>query len=166
MVTADIIAEKVRIFLQNRVDTMKSILAQRGITPDVNILPFTIAPHVFIYPDHIEGVIKVDKNAENEDYWQYVDLGVDGTRQSNGSPFKFRNEKVSVRFEKSIANFMKRKYGEGFGYRKRGEWYGLGVVTKRKGLKPTRFFSDVITANTLKELSDELRMSFKIDVTS
>lgn len=163
MESLDKISLLAQSFLQSKVDTMKDILLSKGIGPGATISQ-SITVRADIYTDRVEGVISVDKSIEGDEYWEYVDKGVDGTRKSHGSPFKFKNERVSLGMEKALANHMKKKYGEGFGFRKRGELYGLGVHTKRYGIRPTRFFSDTINAGTLPEFSKYVGSKFSLRI--
>lgn len=150
-------------FLQKKVDEMRQKLTDSRAVATDN-LRAGIAFRVLIYPNHIEGVISVPTDEEGNNYSQYVDLGVDGTKRKFGSPFKFRNERVSVGMERKLAFWIKAKYGAGKGFVKRGDYYGLGVQIKRRGIRPTRFFSDVITESTTREFGDSLLKTFKINV--
>lgn len=157
------IVDYLQVFLQKKVDAMRLKLTASNAVATDN-LRAGMEFNVLVFQDRIEGTITMPKDEEGKDYWQYVDLGVDGTREGHGSPFKFRNEKVSIGFERKLAGWIKAKYGEGVGFRKRGEYYGLGVSIKRHGIRPTRFFSDVITNTTTREFGDDIIKKFKINV--
>lgn len=160
----DDISLKAVSFLQNKVDRMKDILASKGVGYGSTISQSITVTAPKISIDRMEVTIAVDKSEDNVEYWEFVDQGVSGTRNSQGSPFRFKNERVSFKMERALANHMKRKYGEGKGFRKRGEYYGLGVHIKREGIRPTRFYSDTITPNTLNEFSKEVGSKFKVEI--
>lgn len=161
---SEIIANQLLPFMQKRVDDMRKRLIDNGVSEGSNLVQ-SIAPDIRIYPDRVEGVISMALNEQGEPYHQWLDEGVDGVERSQGSPFSFKNLKVSESMEKSLATWIKAKYGEGKGFdSKRGEWYGLGVNVKKRGIKRTQFISGVVGDKLLGELGEELTKEFGVKV--
>ena len=161
---SEIIADKVLPFLQERVDQMRQRLIDNGVS-EGSALVQSIVTDVRIYPDRVEGIISLDTDEDGKSYHPFLDEGVDGVEQSQGSPFSFKNLGVSKAMEKSLATWIKSKYGEGKGYdSERGNWYGLGVNVKKRGIKRTEFISGVIGDKLLGELGTELMNQFGVKV--
>lgn len=161
---SEIIADKLVPFLQKRVEDMRQRLIDNGVDPGSRLVQ-SIAPDVKIYPDRVEGIISLDRDDNGNEYHQWIDEGVNGLEQSQDSPFSFKTLKVGEQMEKSLATWIKAKYGEGMGYdSKRGEWYGLGVNVKKRGIKRTQFVSGVIGDKLLGQLGKELANEFGVKI--
>jgi len=89
------------------------------------------------------------------DYWKFVEKGVDGTMIKHGSPFKFKASGKAIpksAIDKFIAN-------RGLPHKKKGLAFLIGRSIKRKGIKPTHFASDVMEGSLMKEFSRELNLA-------
>jgi len=159
------VSDFLRGYLQSKTDNMRDNLLKHGSVATDN-LRAGIAFDVKIFPDHVEGTISMPTNEDGTEYWAFIDRGIHGTRGSRapGSPFRFKNEKVSHKFERSIASWIKAKYGIGKGIMsKPGEYYGMGVSIKRKGIKATHFFSDEINVDTIADVAAQVKNLFKFN---
>lgn len=164
MNSSEVIADLLLPFMQTRVDQMRQRLIDNGVSEGSRLVQ-SIAPEIKVYPDRVEGVIKVDKDENGQPYHQWLDEGVDGVEQSQGSPFAFKNLKVGVDMEKSLATWIKAKYGEGMGSdSERGDWYGLGVNVKKRGIKRTQFISGVVGDKLLGDLGQDISQKFGVKV--
>lgn len=158
------IADFLLPYIQGKVDEMRQKLIDGGVSEGSKLMQ-SITPDVKIYPDSVQAIISMDTNEEGVPYYEFIDKGVDGVEQSQGSPFAFKSLKVGVDMEKSLASWMKEKYGEGAGYdSERGDFYGLGVNIKKRGIKPTHFITDVLGNNILNDVSDKMVNNFGVKV--
>jgi hypothetical protein len=117
-----------------------------------------------------------------EEYWKFVDRGVDGTQVSHGSPYKFKSGKTlpSQPMLRHIAN-RGEKYdpivSQMIAKRKRKPLsrdkarkslaFALGVNIRRRGIKPTNFASDVfekIEVMGEKMMSDFLKRKIELEI--
>lgn len=107
------------------------------------------------------------------DYWKFVDEGVDGTERKHGSPFKFRKKNINQKaMLQHIANRglrVKAKTSKGKKAARKGLAFVLGRSIAKKGLKPTRFASDVFEGdlidNMRKDVAKALGRDILIDLT-
>jgi hypothetical protein len=161
---SEIIADKLLPFMNQKVEQMRQRLIDNGVSEGSNLVQ-SIAPDIRIYPDRVEGVISLATDENGQPYHQWLDEGVDGTEQPQGSPFSFKNNKVGIDMEKSLATWIKAKYGEGKGFdSKRGQWYGLGVNVKKRGIKRTQFISGIVGDKLLGELGQQISKDFGVKI--
>ena len=134
----------------------------------------------------IDGFIKVESNNISfelvmNDYWKFVDKGVDGWKQSRGSEYKYKKNgkripldamKKFIKFRglvpKSVAKPNKR-VNKKLGAKKINAAYesyawALGAVIKRDGLRPTHFFTNVINEDLKQRLTKEISEALKKDI--
>ena len=134
----------------------------------------------------IDGFIKVESNNISfelvmNDYWKFVDKGVDGWKQSRGSEYKYKKNgkripldamKKFIKFRglvpKSVAKPNKR-VNKKLGAKKINAAYesyawALGAVIKRDGLRPTHFFTNVINEYLKDKLTKEISEALKKDI--
>lgn len=134
----------------------------------------------------IDGFIKVESNNISfelvmNDYWKFVDKGVDGWKQSRGSEYKYKKNgkripldamKKFIKFRglvpKSVAKPNKR-VNKKLGAKKINAAYesyawALGAVIKRDGLRPTHFFTNVINEDLKDKLTKEISEALKKDI--
>lgn len=72
---------------------------------------------------------------ELEDYYEFVDKGVNGLKKRVGSPFTFKFANPSKKHVKEL-----QKWGRMRGIPKEAA-YAIGVKVKRDGIAPTQFYS-------------------------
>jgi hypothetical protein len=134
----------------------------------------------------IDGFIKVESNNISfelvmNNYWKFVDKGVDGWKQSRGSEYKYKKNgkripldamKKFIKFRglvpKSVAKPNKR-VNKKLGAKKINAAYesyawALGAVIKRDGLRPTHFFTNVINEDLKDKLTKEISEALKKDI--
>ncbi len=134
----------------------------------------------------IDGFIKVESNNISfelvmNDYWKFVDKGVDGTKQSRGSEYKYKKNGKRIPLDamlklikfrglvsKSVAKPNKR-VNKKLGAKKINAAYtsyawALGAVIKRDGLRPTHFFTNVINEDLKQRLTKEISEALKKDI--
>jgi hypothetical protein len=136
--------------------------------------------------ESIDGFIKVEFNNISfelvmNDYWKFVDKGVDGWKQSRGSEYKYkRNTKripldamlklikfrglVPESVEKPNKRVNKKLGAKKINAARESYAWALGAVIKRDGLKPTHFFTDVINENLKQRLTKEISEALKKDI--
>jgi len=134
----------------------------------------------------IDGFVKVESNDISfelvmNDYWKFVDKGVDGTKQSRGSEYKYKKNGKRIPLDamlklikfrglvpESVAKPNKR-VNKKLGAKKINAAYtsyawALGAVIKRDGLRPTHFFTNVINESLKDKLTKEISEALKKDI--
>jgi hypothetical protein len=123
-----------------------------------------------------------------EDYWKFVDKGVDGTEVQHGSPYKFKRSGKRIplgsynkggmlshiankgeRYEPIVNDMIAKRKRKPLSRQKARESlaYALGVNIKKKGLKPTNFATDTfekIESTSLEALSIALGKQIEIEI--
>lgn len=119
-------------------------------------------------------------------YFDYVNKGVSGTEKNQGSPYSFKNNKVSRAFVDAIAAWQKRQGIGASNIRKpvsglerkrigirstvkaasslRSLAYATAVSIKKKGRKPTHYFDDAVKESFGPELIEALSVALAGDV--
>jgi len=127
------------------------------------------------------------------DYWKFVDKGVDGTKQSWGSKYKFKGKNIN---QQAVLKFIKKRHlrieisqsrktsikgvknkGIKKAYKqmsldakRRSLAFVIGKSIAEKGLKPTHFMDEVITEERKNELKTMLKplieKSYILDIKS
>ena len=110
-----------------------------------------------------------------DDYWQFVDQGVQGTgsvggrskttgqfTRGKGSPFKFKYDNPGGAMVNAIQGWIKNKPISLGDMNEIGLAYAIGYSIKRRGLERTMFYTTPIT-KALKTLPDELTEAFRLD---
>lgn len=131
----------------------------------------------------IDGLIKVQSNNISfelvmNDYWKFVDKGVDGTVTSQGSEYKYKKngkripldamkkfiaarglspKQLVTKGSKKVSKAKKQTALDSFAW-------ALGISIKRKGLKPTHFFTNVINESLKQRLTKEISEAIKKDI--
>lgn len=134
-----------------------------------------------------------------EDYWKFVDEGVDGTVRKFGSQFKFKKKNINQRAALDFiaargisqwkdksgkvifdvkAKAVRTKSIKGFGVastkqlkksrtedRLKTLAFLVGRSISRRGVKPTNFYSDVITKEWKADFTKRVSVALKQDVT-
>ncbi len=115
---------------------------------------------------------KIDLEFLADDYWDFINSGVDGTAQSSGA--------ISNKFGStySFASMAKTSSGAGLNFKESislwmiskgitaedGDQESLAYVimqsVKRKGIKPTEFVNKVLNEEALKQLESEVADAF------
>lgn len=115
------------------------------------------------------------------DYWKFIDKGVDGYQQGRGSIYKYKKNGKRIPLDamlklikfrglvpESVAKPNKR-VNKKLGAKKiesarKSYAFALGAVIKRDGLKATHFFTNVINENLKNKLTKEISEALKKDI--
>ena len=108
-----------------------------------------------------------------EDYADFQDKGVSGTQKKYSTPYSYKQNSNLLGFELATGTFAKWAKFKGIRFRSAGGQFAKGnykaigvsiaIAKKRKGIKPTHFFSKPLEA-AFKDLPDDLRDSFGLDL--
>lgn len=132
---------------------------------------------------------KIELSISMEDYWKFVNAGVDGTESKHGSKYKFKNDGKPANIKgilKFIANRgitpamsisrqrtlekvkgkgkLSNKIRKGLKQKNKADAlkslaFAIGKNVKKKGIKPTFFASEVMEGNLIKQFRKELSES-------
>lgn len=118
-----------------------------------------------------------------EDYWKFVDEGVDGYKNSRGSQYKFKqfgkripinglkkfiaargispNKKIVTSGKKRVVKkkkvISKEKQLDSLAF-------AIGVRIKEKGIEPTHFYTDVINPDLIARMTKDLTIALGKDI--
>lgn len=156
---------KLNAFVMTKITEAKTNLRDAN-SSSTGALEKSIAPNTTIE----EGRIIVEVLAE--DYWEYIDKGVNGLERNQRSPFSFRNLGVSRNMALSFEKFIKdrgitsilTRNAQGETIEKilstasdyKGASYHLAKATKKKGIERTDFFNSVFNQEAFDELGEIL----------
>lgn len=106
------------------------------------------------------------------EHGEFIDEGVDGTQQSQGSPFRFRNDIPSRAQVSALRQWIpfkgiqlkKPRPGIPLDKQYRSLAYAIAVSTKRKGIKRTGFITDTLTPGIIEVLVNDLSEAAGRDV--
>lgn len=132
---------------------------------------------------------KLTFELEMEDYWKFVDKGVDGTKESHGSEYKFKNgnkpvnlgamlDFIKVRGIKPKQSAKKLKQVQSTKNKTvkkavkqvnrdralKSAAFAMGLHMKRQGIKPTHFFTEVITEELKSRMAFDLEKALGKDI--
>lgn len=116
-----------------------------------------------------------------EEYWKFVDKGVDGWKKSVGSEYKYKRNGKRIPLDamlkvisthglvpKSVQKKNKRvnkKLGSNVIEKARISYgWAIGAVIKRDGVKPTHFFTNVVNEELKERLTAELTKALQKDI--
>jgi len=134
----------------------------------------------------VDAFVKVNSNNVSfelvmNDYWKFVDEGVDGTQKSVGSQFKYKKngkripldamkkfiashgyapkqlKKTDKKVKRKTKTIDRQKAFNSFAF-------AIGVNLKKFGVKPTHFFTDVINDDLKKRLTKDITLALKKDI--
>jgi len=143
-------------FAQHQIDSMKSI-QKRYATGSLNqSLSFQFGKD--------EDGISVEFLAN--DYWDFINSGVNGLMNNYGSPYSFAQYAKSVssdglNFKESIGLWIQSKgiYAEDENYD--GLAYVIMRAVKEKGIKPNHFLDDTFSDEALEQLEENIFKAFQ-----
>jgi hypothetical protein len=105
------------------------------------------------------------------DYYDFVDKGINGVQGNVGSPYSFAYEKPSMAHAKSIAEWITTA---GIEFKGRGtdKWeqaqlsagYAMARAAKRKGIKAKPFFDNNITDARVEVLAQRIADSTGLEI--
>lgn len=124
------------------------------------------------------GVLQIDVLLE--DYYKFVDEGVNGLINSWGSKFSFKSRNPSRKMVDEIEAWLKRagasatnvkksvskKEGIGlsFANASRSKAFAVAASIKRKGIKPTKFLTDAVIALNQRLAGSKVIDAYRVDV--
>ena len=98
-----------------------------------------------------------------EDYWDFINQGVNGTVNKFGSPYSFKNLVVGMKMHQAFKEFIQLR-----GIQPREPEmdydqlaYILAKATKKKGIKKTPFMDEGFSPEAIKDLADRLGKTVK-----
>ena len=127
------------------VSQFKSSLIQGGVDAN-SVLAQSIAPTIITEGDKIRIQIT------SEDYWDYVNSGVDGITVKHGSPYSFKTRFPNKKMAESIQGWMGNKgISDASNYKSIS--YAIATKLKVKGIEPNHFVDKVLTPEFIQEIS-------------
>jgi hypothetical protein len=152
-------------WLQGRIDYAKQLLAEDGRNTTAGALSASIRQGQFDLSN--EGIVSVTVLAE--DYWQYINYGVNGTDVNQGSTMSFTTKAPPI---SSMLQYIKDKtitelaYTDREGQRivkplttdkeRMGAAYVFAQGVKRKGIRKTPFIDNSFTDEEINKLTQLL----------
>ena len=124
--------------------------------------------------------LEVHKNSYSlsfymEDYADFVDQGVSGTERKYSTPYSYKSNSNLLGFELATGTFAKWAKLRGVRFRSAGGQFAKGgfktigiaiaLAKKKKGMKPTHFFSRPLE-NEFRKLPPDLLDAFGLDITN
>lgn len=110
-----------------------------------------------------------------EDYYDFLDRGVSGTERKYSTPYSYKSSSNLLGFELATGTFGKWAKARGIRFRSLGGQFAKGdfktigiaiaLAKKRKGIKPTHFFSKPFKS-AFKDLPDDVVEAFGLDLTN
>ena len=128
----------------------------------------------------VEYDLNVSKNSFSlsfylEDYADFQDKGVSGTDKKYSTPYSYKTSSNLLGFELATGTFARWAKFRGIRFRSLGGQFAKGnfktigvaiaIAKKRKGIKPTHFFSKPFEA-AFKDLPEEVIEAFGLDLTN
>ena len=122
----------------------------------------TLMKDLQVAPNVVETDNTIFYALELEQYATYLDQGVSGTKRKFNSPFSYKeNSKLPI---KPMERYARLKDALGITEEKDVKRFGFLAARKIKmfGIKPSYWFSDVVTDGRIEELEEELgkRLAF------
>lgn len=98
-----------------------------------------------------------------EDYWDFINQGVNGTVNNFGSPYSFKNLGVGLKMHQAFKEFIQVR---GIQPREPETDYDqlayiLARSVKKKGIKKTPFMDEAFSPEAIKDLADRLGKTVK-----
>lgn len=129
-----------------------------------------------------EIAIGYPTTSKASEYYDFQNKGVNGVRGQQGSPYSFKSKYPSRKMVSAIMDWLKtaniaaRNEDQNFNQSKlqtkrkslselrEQQAYAIAMAIKRKGITPTRFFDDAITATFNKDFINVLGKALAADV--
>lgn len=153
-------------WVSERIEEAQRILKETGrnssstLSNSIQALPFEQSDGSFL--------VKVIA----EDYYDFVNQGVDGLERSFGSPYSFKNLGVGSKMKQAFSEFIRRKGIKGLSWINNegeriqkilttakdyeGASYVLAKATKKRGIKPSHFMDIAFSQEHIDDLSKQL----------
>lgn len=172
--------EVLKAFEKKFIDALRKSLVDSG-RDSTHELWNSIDAETFIFGQRVELHITMN------DYWKFMDKGVDGYKVSVGSPYKYKNNGKPIPYDAmlkfigdrniqptmSIAAHKKSIVTTKRGLKRidkkiakanlrnayKSLAWALGRSIKKKGINPTHFASEVMEGNLIKEMSKEINLA-------
>jgi hypothetical protein len=97
----------------------------------------------------------VKLNITAQDYWKFVEEGVNGLQVNFGSPYSFRTPRPNRAMAASIAQWMGERSISDSGNFQGASW-AIATAKKRDGIRPKPFVSDTLTPTFIEEISTHI----------
>ena len=116
-------------------------------------------------------VSKVTSSSENvdlvitaNDYWDFVNSGVNGVKKNVGGKYNFKTPYPSKKMTESIQVWQSNR---GIGHAKnfKSVSYAIATKVKRDGIEPNYFVDKVLSDEFIKNIENELAKEFKKSLT-
>jgi len=124
------------------------------------------------------GVLQIDVLLE--DYYKFVDEGVNGVVNNRGAKFSFKSRNPSRKMVDEIEQWLKRagasstnvkksvskkeSVGLSFANASRSKAFAVAASIKRKGIKPTKFLTDAVIALNQRLAGSKVIDAYRVDV--
>ena len=151
------VEETIKEWLTERIDVAQEVLIKDGKRVDGSLIP-SIRPK-----DLVTNGEEVLVQVIAEDYWDFINQGVNGTVNNFGSPYSFRNLGVSIKMHQAFKEFIQVR-----GIQPREPEmdydqlaYVLARSVKKKGIRKTPFMDEGFGEEAIKDLADRLGKTVK-----
>ena len=134
------------------VSQLKQSLRDAGVDQN-SILSQSIAPEIREENNMI--VVEISAN----DYWDFINSGVNGIQVNHAAPYSFRTPYANKKMAESIQGWMSaRSIGTSNNYKSIS--YAIATKLKIKGIEPNHFVDNVLTDEFINEISLSLSEEF------
>lgn len=99
------------------------------------------------------GNISIEITAN--EYWDFVNSGVNGLKANFGSQYSFKTPYPNKKMAESIQGWMGQR-GISNGADFRSASYGIATSVKKYGIKPTHFVDVVLSDSFINEISEQV----------
>jgi len=144
-------------WLRERIDIAQEVLIKDGKRVDGSLIP-SIRPK-----DLVTNGEEVLVQVIAEDYWDFINQGVNGTVNNFGSPYSFRNLGVGMKMHQAFKEFIQVR-----GIQPREPEmdydqlaYVLARSVKKKGIRKTPFMDEGFGDEAIRDLADRLGKTVK-----
>lgn len=146
------IANVVLDWTQELIDDMRNDLEGQTKSQAKNLAQ-SIAPNLIVKRNGLTMEVSLN------DYFDFVDKGVNGWMGNVGSPYSYKTKRASKKHAEAIAEWItaagiefKGRGGDNWMKARLSAGYAMATAAKRKGLKPKPFFDVNLTQARVDEL--------------
>ena len=106
-------------------------------------------------PIVIDETGNISINIQANEYWDFVNQGVNGWQQNQGSEYTFKDTFPSYKMQESIQDWEGRN-GIGDADDFKSISIGIAIIVKKFGIKPTHFVDVVLSDSFINEIAREV----------